>query len=514
MQTKSLVPSLHVFEFEGNRLAYFVSTADLLRIGSEASAEALTLIEAGETADFARQRVRRDYPEAEADAACSDLDVLESAGMLGSTESRAVEVLSSDIAGYMRHKPRNVMFFVTEACNLACTYCYEKNQGVHDRPKPMGRVDARKILDGVFDAADTRDCTITFFGGEPLLNFPIVREATLYAEELARQRGRRVDFTMTTNLTLLTDEIAAFLADHRFHVMVSLDGNRENNDRYRVFRDGSGSYDVVVQNLAKLSARLRDAGVRLPKIRATMTAENFDAVAIEQHLRTLGTPLVEIGITHGTVPGGKTDYDVGAASSHRNTLKDMHLREVRRILTVLGRDPEANPEMPSAMVKALRKVHEEIARKQAHTTARPKLCGVCRNMRAVTPSGDLYPCHRYVGMSAFKMGNVHEGGFDADRVRHYYQDVYTAFEAGCGQCWARHLCGGQCPWYLSDDDGKVHAPDDETCDGIRGGYEGHLGLYAVLLQSHPAYFAKVIGSSAVDVMGAVPSRAPDDSCRC
>ncbi len=504
---------IHVFAFEGRRYAYFIASADLLEIRSKASFHGLSWIRDGHSLEEAKLEVLRSHGPEDAAAACADLDLLDGLDLLSRKDHSTAETTAAEIQGYLRHKPRNIMFFVTEACNLQCSYCYEKNQGVHSQPATMARVNAIKVLDAVFSGSGRSACTVTFFGGEPLLNFQVVRAATLYARELAERNNTLVEFTITTNLTLLTEEIARFLAQQHFRVMVSLDGDRDNNDRHRTFRDGSGTYDLVVSNLAVLARELRAAGARPAKIRATMTAENHDVLAIEKHLRTLGTPLVEIGVTHGTVASGKSDYDVGSDKKHADDLRRRHLVIVREAIRRLELDPACTPELPASVVKSLRRVHKEIQRREPHTITRPKLCGVCRNMRAVTPSGDLYPCHRYVGMPAFRMGNIHEGGMNREREALYYSEIHRAFRDKCTDCWARFLCGGQCPWYLSDDSGAISAPDDDTCDEIRLSFEAHLGFYALLLQRHSAFFQRVIGVSADEVVGNSAATTPDDVCK-
>jgi uncharacterized protein len=375
----------------------------------------------------------------------------------------------------------------------------------------MKQVDARKTLEAFFREAGGRDCSVTFFGGEPLLNFPVIRDAVHYSKQLAARHNTKVGFTMTTNLTLLTDEIADFLAENAFHVMVSLDGSKEQNDRYRVFRGGGGTYETVERNLGTLIAKMKEAGVRLPKVRATMTTENSDPIAIEQHIKSLGTHLVEIGETHGTAGGGKAAYDVGASSGAPSAARRRSASLIESAIQALERDPQSTPDFPVHIVKSLQRIQETVTSK-AHKHSEPKLCGVCRNMKAVTPGGDLYPCHRYVGMPEFKIGNIHEGGVDKQKAKQYYEGIYNAFALKCSKCWARHLCGGQCPWYLSRPDGTIVTPDDSTCDTIRESFETYLGLYSLLLESFPAAFQRVLEVDPKTIRGQELGQAPDLQC--
>lgn len=504
------IPILHCFEQHGAKLAYFVRTGDLVVL-SDAAFDALELVEKGASVSSALEDLGRTglHHEGTLSDLRAELDVLSQHHYLEPEMELTDKAIANDISALLRHRPRNLMFFVTEACNMACMYCYEKNQGVHDAPKTLKRVDARSIIDKyMLEAAGRKSMSLTFFGGEPLLNFAVIRSSVNYAVMKAKEIQVEVSFTMTTNLTLLTEEMADFLSEHRFHVMVSLDGDKQANDRYRQFKDGSGTYDTVARNIGMLSAKMRARGVRVPRIRATMTAENSNPILVDEHLRALGASLVDVGETHGTAPGGKEAYDVG--SKEWSPVK--HYQEhIHRVLEQLAKEPEKAPAISSVLVKALQRVHAEVVGKEVHSVSRPDLCGVCRNMKAVTPGGDLYPCHRYVGMEAFNFGNIHSGGMDTERVSGYYRDIYDAYLSKCVKCWARHLCGGQCPWYLSRSDGTIASPDDSTCDQIRGSFERTLGFYAILLARYPKAFSKILGVDAVALSAAHEEAGP---CNC
>jgi uncharacterized protein len=509
------VSVVHCFEFATRRYAYFVRTGDIVRLSPPAF-DALSMLDHGEDLATIAAALNQSYGEEIARGVLTEIEGLTAEGYLSrELEFTGVE-LEGDVQNLMRHHPRNIMFLVTEACNLACTYCYELQQGVHAKARTLKKADARKIIDAYFEGSLGRDqWTVTFFGGEPLLNFPVVRETTEYALQRAKELGKAVDFTLTTNLTLLTEEIAEFLASHRFHVMVSIDGDREAHDRYRKTVDGRGTYDKVTANLQLLIGKMKKHRTRLPKIRATLTAENTDARAVEEHLKSLGTHLVMVGGSHGTVEKGKQEFDVGGGADGSLLERPSPVAlGAFEALAELDRDPEAQPKLGAGTVEGLQKVHAEVTRRQAHRHARPSLCGVCRNMKAVTPTGDIYPCHRYVGMEPFKLGNVHTGGADPEKVRKYYESLYANFQVECAKCWARHLCGGQCPWTLATAEGGVLPPDQDDCALIRRTQENVLGLYAVLLESYPRAFEKLMATNPADISGIwLPSGAPDDSCR-
>ena len=499
----------------GGKYAFFVRTGDIVKL-TEPSYAALTLFCQGvEMAEIAQSLVV-DFGKTEGLEAFVELDSLLNEGYLVRELAFSDKDIDGDVMGLMNHQPRNLMFLVTEACNLACTYCYELGQGVHSMARTMKQSDAREILDAYFEGSSGRDAlTVTFFGGEPLLNFKVIKDAVEYCKGKAECLGKSVDYTLTTNLTLMTEEMAEFFAANKFHVMVSLDGDKEGNDRYRKTTRGEGTYDRVVANLEVLIGKMKDHKTRLPKIRATLTAENSDAEAVEAHLRSLGTHLVMVGASTGTVEEGKHAFDLGGeqelSATQRKGVEMLH--RVNSIVDRLAANPLETPEFPNSVVQGLKKIHGEVTLRRAHAHARPALCGVCRNMKAVTPSGDIYPCHRYVGMPKFKLGNLINGGVDEAKIQDYYRDLYRNFQVKCVQCWARHLCGGQCPWTLATSKGGILPPDDEDCDRIRESYTQSLGLYAHLLDQYPAAFEKLLGTQATALTGGKHhSNAPDEAC--
>ncbi|MCP3918447.1 MAG: radical SAM protein [bacterium] len=508
------ISPVHVFRFHGSAFGFLPRTGDLVAVSADA-AVALEYVEEGLSRGDVAARLEHDWGAERAGPILDDLESLHGAGLLTPEVELVGPERQRDLETLLGHQPRNLMFFVTEACNLACTYCYEKNQGVHDGGRSLKQIDARRIIDKYFEGSPgRRGLTITFFGGEPLLNPQVIRDTVAYAKERAAETGQQVDFTMTSNLTLLTEDLAKFLAAERFHVMVSMDGDREGHDKHRIDKSGNGTYDTVVRNLKMLIGEMRAAGVRLPKIRATLSSENLDPIEADRHLRTLGTHLVEIGETHGTVHD-IADYDVGEDGHEvSRSAVDVH---VEAALAQLDEDPSVLPRLSAIVLKGLREVHQEVTRRETYESPRPSLCGVCRNMKAVTPGGDIYPCHRYVGMEAFKMGNVHGGGLEEEEVERYYDRIYEVYSDICAPCWLRHLCGGQCPWYLSDEAGELSTPDVKTCASMRAGHERRLGLYALLLSRFPEAFGKLVGTTAESIRGPEGAQVPagaDPSCGC
>ena len=485
----------HTSRFRNRRYAYFPRTSDLAQV-SDPIADALQWFVDGVSWWKVGRQLQARYGRALAVAALHSLKELRNNGYLDQESVLSPEKRATAVESLLGIHPRNLMLFVTEACNLKCTYCYEVLQGVHAGGRMLKQVDARAVVDQYLaDSGNRSPICITFFGGEPLLNFKVIADVVQYAKEGARGRGKAIAFSMTTNLTLLTEEIADYLVEEQFSVMVSLDGSSQKNDSRRVTVNGSGTYERVTRNLRMLMAKQRKAGVRLPRLRATMSEGNSDGFAIEEDLLALGTGLVMVGGTQGTVDG-KGDHDLPSDDSVLQPFRAYVDSLLERL-----RNGEPVGEVSPMFLSTLSKVHEELTRELVHAEAHQDLCGVCRNMKAVSTNGDLFPCHRYVGMDEFKVGNVHEGGAKEELVKEYYEKAMEPYHKKCVDCWARYLCGGQCPWYLSRSDGTVDVPDKPTCEGIRAGFDETLGMYAVLASEHPVEFERLLGTAAAAVTG-------------
>jgi uncharacterized protein len=312
---------------------------------------------------------------------------------------------------------------------------------------------------------------ITFFGGETLLNFPVLARTIAYARQRGEELGKTIDFSLTTNATLLKPEIIEFLADNRVGVTISIDGPREVQDKFRVFHNGTGSYDVVAPKIKELLKRhtSRPIGARV-----TLTSGKMDIKRIYQHL-TEEMGFWEVGFAPVT-----TSPTRGHAIS--DTGYDEMLGQFRDLAYDFLEASVANRHHGFSNVKeTLEELHKGVSK------AFP--CGAGLGLLGVATDGDVALCHRFAGSDAHKLGTVADG-IDRDAQRAFLESHHIANKTDCSTCWARPLCSGGCYHEAHTRYGETIRPNLHYCDWIRGWTDVCLQIYGELAVRNPAFLAQ------------------------
>ncbi|MDX6682064.1 MAG: uncharacterized protein QOG94_2103 [Solirubrobacteraceae bacterium] len=358
---------------------------------------------------------------------------------------------------------RALSLAVAQKCNLGCTYCYAEGGSFGGAAASMQLDTALAALELLFgDVAAGERVNLTFLGGEPLLNRPVIRAATRRAREIAGERGVRVTFSITTNGTRLTTDDADFFEEHGFAVTVSLDGVGAAHDGQRPFRSGRGSYERVIERVLPLLERQHRMQV---SARVTVTPRNVDLQATLDAFVALGFHSVGFSPLLRSPSGAG---EMGSAELARMLDGMVACGEEFERRAVAGeRYPFANA------VNALREIHRG--------THRPYPCGAGAGYLGVSASGELAACHRFVGDEDGALGDV-LGGVDRDRQARWLHDRHVHRQEPCSSCWARYMCGGGCHH-------EVIARGRPACDYIRGWLHWCLGAYARLTISRPDLFA-------------------------
>jgi uncharacterized protein len=366
---------------------------------------------------------------------------------------------------------------VTNQCNLSCTYCYEYGEdklvdtAAGSQPKFMDEATARQSVDFMLrESGANRVAHLTFFGGETLLNFPVLKSTIAYARARAAETGKGVDFALTTNATLLRPEIIEFLLDNDVGITVSIDGPREVQDRFRVFANGAGSYDVVLPRVKELLRRHRGRPVGA---RVTLTSAGQDAIGIFRHL-TEEIGFHEVGFAPVTTAGERGHAVDGAG-------KDAMLEQFRALAAeFLAATLDGRRHGFSNVRDTLAEIHKGVAK------AWP--CGAGLGLVGVATDGEVALCHRFAGSQRHRLGDVRLG-IDRERQSAFLDAHHVADKTDCQRCWARPLCAGGCYHEAQTRYGTTAHPNLHYCEWIRGWTHTCLEIYGELSERRPQFLS-------------------------
>jgi len=331
---------------------------------------------------------------------------------------------------------------IAQKCNLGCSYCYAQQGEFGGPAKNMSAETANQAVDLLMASASpgTR-LNLAFLGGEPLVNRSVLQSVTRRAAKLAETRGLTLTFSVTTNGTLLNPADADFFEDFGFAVTVSLDGPREVHDTLRMYKNGRGSFDRIMQNVRPLLSRQRQMQV---SARVTVTPNNL---ALRRTLDDLiNAGFHSVGFSPMlSAPNGNGEMQPDDLERMLGEMIDCG-REFERRWHAGERYPFAN------MLNAMQEIEKG--------THRPYPCGAGAGYFGVSADGDLSPCHRFVGDSDTVMGSL-STGVDTKRQSEWLADRHVHRQQPCRDCWARYLCGGGCHH-------EVIRRGRPACDYIRG----------------------------------------------
>ncbi len=349
---------------------------------------------------------------------------------------------------------------VAHDCNLRCKYCFASTGDFGTGRKIMDFQVAKKAIDFVVQKSGVRrNIEIDFFGGEPLMAFDTVKKTVDYARSLEKSINKKFRFTITTNGIALDDEITDYINANMDNVVLSLDGRKQINDNMRPTINGKGSYDVIVSKFQKLvQERSCD---RDYYVRGTFTNQNLDFSEDVRHIADCGFD--QLSVEPVTLEEGMsyalTEEDLPAIFAEYEKLCDL----------MLEREKEGKP---------FNFFHFMVDLNQGPCVIkRLRGCGAGYEYVAITPDGDIYPCHQFVGNTEYKQGNVLEGTFDEEIARKFAgMNVYTREK--CGDCWAKFYCSGGCSAANNTANHDLNIPYEMGCEMERKRLECAIYLKA------------------------------------
>lgn len=350
---------------------------------------------------------------------------------------------------------------VSHDCNLRCEYCFAETGDFGTGRKIMAPEVGRKAIDFLIEKSFGREnLELDFFGGEPLMAWDTVTETVDYARSIEKKHGKNFRFTITTNGILLDDEKIEYINREMSNCVLSLDGRREVNDRIRFTPNHKGSYDAIVPKFQKLVAGRTKEGRTDYYVRGTFTKYNLDFAKDILHMAELGFKQlsVEPVVTDQKFPYAIAESDLPIIFSEYDRLYDMMAKEPGRFNFFHFKiDLDQGP----CAIKRLRG------------------CGCGNEYVAVTPDGDVYPCHQFVGMENWKMGSIFDGVIDKN-IKDYFAKTHIYSKKGCSECWARFYCSGGCNANSYQYQGDVQIPNKLACEMQKKRIECGIALGAAL----------------------------------
>ena len=354
---------------------------------------------------------------------------------------------------------------IAHDCNMKCAYCFASQGDYKGKRELMSYDVGKRAVDLVLKkSGPRRNIEIDLFGGEPLLNFDVVKKIISYAREQEKKYNKNIRFTITTNATLLDDEKIDYIDKNMGNVVLSIDGRKEVNDRIRTRVDGTGTYDTILPKIKKM-VDARDKNKQY-YVRGTFTRKNLDFVNDVIALANDG--FKEISIEPVVLPDGDP------MSIRDEDLPQIFKQYDRLTEELLKRNKEGKP---------FKFYHFAIDINGGPCVyKRISGCGAGHEYIAVTPNGDIYPCHQFVGDEKFIMGNVFEGKLDMNIAETFkHANVYNKKE--CMDCWARFYCSGGCQANNYNFNKDIHIPYHIGCQMMKKRIECAIAYKAKLMEN-------------------------------
>lgn len=411
---------VHQYKNNGYNLVLDVNSG-AVHVVDDVTYDVISLFET-DTKDKIIEKLGDTYPQAEIAESYEEVRELATKGELFSED---------EYEGYMEQfktRPtvvKALCLHIAHDCNLACRYCFAEEGEYHGRRALMSFEVGKAALDFLIaNSGNRRNLEVDFFGGEPLMNFDVVKRLVAYGREQEPLFNKKFRFTLTTNGVLLDDEVMEFANREMANVVLSIDGRKEVNDKMRPFRKGAGSYDLIVPKFQKLAeSRNQDRYY----VRGTFTHHNLDFSEDVLHLADLGFQQISV-------------EPVVAPPEEEYALREEDI-------------PKLLEEYDKLAVEMLRRHREGNAFNFFHfmidleggpcVAKRLSGCGSGTEYLAVTPWGDFYPCHQFVGNEEFLMGNVTEG-IKNTRMQEEFKSCNVYAKEKCRNCFAKFYCSGGC----------------------------------------------------------------------
>jgi len=436
---------IHSFQFQDKFILVDVESGALHEL-DEPAFRVVQAVERGE------DPLQTGVDETTVQEVLADLEELRKAGAY-----QAEALVAPEIPGGSAIK--SMCLHVAHDCNLRCKYCFAATGDFHGERMIMPLSVGKRALEFLMEHSGSRKhLEVDLFGGEPLMNWPVCVGIVEYGRELEKKYGKKINFTITTNCVALTDDMTEFINREMHNVVISLDGRREVHDAMRPTVNGKGSFDVILKNAKKLVA---GRGDKEYYIRGTFTRDNLDFLEDVKAIVGYGFDQLSIepAVLDEDSPYSLKKEHLPRIYEEYDALADFYLESRKKHETWFNFfhfmfDPVGGP--------CLRK--------------RINGCGAGTEYVAVTPDGDLYPCHQFVGMDKWKIGTLDEG-IQREDLQAQFLGCNVCTKETCKNCWAKYYCSGGCMANAFLYGGALDHPHEISCALMRKRFECAIGAY-------------------------------------
>ena len=373
-----------------------------------------------------------------------------------------------DIDAFKNREPvvKAMCLHIAHDCNLKCKYCFASQGDFGGAKSIMSFEVGKKALEYLVDNSGSRkNLEVDFFGGEPLMNFEVVKQLVEYGNELAKEKGKNFRFTITTNGVLLDDEIIDYVNEHMHNVVLSLDGRKSINDDMRPTLNDKGSYDIIVPKFQKLIEKRKD---KYYYVRGTFTRDNMDFSKDVLHFKDLGFDLTSVE----PVVGDESNPYALREEDLPKILDEYEKLAVEYSKMRVNNEP-------------FRFFHFMVDLSQGPCVIKRMTgCGAGNEYLAITPEGDIYPCHQFVGQEEFKMGNVMSDKVELPKeMQETFKEAHIYAKDECSKCWDKFYCSGGCHANAFNFNNDILKPYDLGCQMQRKRLECALMVEASVMMN-------------------------------
>ena len=401
--------------------------------------------------------LEKQYKQQELFQAQKEIDELVDNEMLFSDDSQiTIEMLEGRDAVI-----KAMCLHVAHDCNMACRYCFGDKGAYEGNRELLSFETGRKAIDFLIAHSGSRkNLEIDFFGGEPLMNFDVVKELVAYGRKIEKAFNKNIRFTITTNGILLDEEKSEFINANMENVILSIDGRPQVNDKMRKTLNGKGSYDIITKNYLRFIEKRKGTYY----VRGTFTRENLDFSEDVKHLADMGFRgiSVEPVVTDTSFSYALQEEDTDRICAEYDKLADLYLNYLKQGKKFEFFHFNVDLEQGPCVIK------------------RVSGCGAGTEYIAVTPDGDIYPCHQFVGNKDFLLGNVSDKSF-SNRLYQNFNLAHIYNKEKCKECWVKFYCSGGCHANAYHMNGDIRKPYELGCTLEKKRIECAIGIKATLM---------------------------------